>query len=205
MTLETDRGDDEAEEKLTLMTVHAAKGLEFPVVIVAGLEEDTFPFKRQSQEGLDPEELEEERRLAYVALTRAEERVLLTWAETRRLFGRDLRYMIPSRFLDELPAEDVSWSRRPRRAGRTSTPVRRPSFSREPRASRHVGPGDSYIDRTEGSDLPGGGIHVGMSVRHATFGLGRIVEIKPTVPPRVNVEFSDAAIRTIRVDYLQPA
>lgn len=204
VTLETDRDDDEAQEKLTLMTVHAAKGLEFPVVVVAGLEEGTFPFKRASAAGLDREEIEEERRLAYVALTRAKERVLLTWAETRRLYGRDLRVMSPSRFLDELPADDVSWSRSPRRA---SPPAGRGSFGGGPPAPapRRVVPGDSYVDRTEGVDIPGGEIHVGMSVRHSRFGLGTIIEINPAVPPRVKVEFGNEDTRTIRVDYLQPA
>ncbi len=203
VTLDTsERSDDEADEKLTLMTVHAAKGLEFPVVIVAGLEEDTFPFRR-SQEPLDAESLEEERRLAYVALTRAEERLLLTWAQTRRLFGRDLRYMQPSRFLDELPAEDVSWpAGNGRRApARASTPRAFPE-RRERRAPPPVAPGDSYVDRSEGSDV--GGVHVGMAVRHNKFGVGRIVSIKPTIPPRVDVDFPSAGVRTIQLSFLAP-
>src|SRR5690606_18877177 len=86
VTLQTDADtQDGAEDRLTLMTVHAAKGLEFPAVIVAGLEEKTFPFERQDEE--EPfEQLEEERRLAYVAFTRAQERLFLTYASSRRLF-----------------------------------------------------------------------------------------------------------------------
>ncbi|MCC7538831.1 MAG: UvrD-helicase domain-containing protein [Deltaproteobacteria bacterium] len=96
--------DEVAEgDRLTMMTVHAAKGLEFPVVFVTGLEEGMFPYR-----GLDgdEEELEEERRLAYVAFTRARERLVLSHAFVRRLFGTP-KEGFPSRFVDELPEGDV--------------------------------------------------------------------------------------------------
>ncbi len=203
VTLDTgERGDDADDPKLTLMTVHAAKGLEFPVVIVAGLEEDTFPFRR-SQEPLDDESLEEERRLAYVALTRAEERLLLTFAQTRRLFGRDVRFMVPSRFLDELPPADVSWPARASR-GASRPPVSRPLPLRRDRpVPPRVAPGDSYVDRSEGSET--GGAYVGMRVRHGKFGVGRIVSIKPTIPARADVDFGGSGVRTIQMSYLSPA
>lgn len=110
VSLETDQDRGSADnEWLSLMTVHAAKGLEFPVVFVVGVEEDIFPYKRM-QEVQDRREtwesLGEERRLAYVALTRAQERLFLTHASCRRLFGQ-LKVNMPSRFLDELPAADV--------------------------------------------------------------------------------------------------
>ena len=200
-------GDEEEqpEEKLTLMTVHAAKGLEFPVVFVAGLEEDTIPFKR-GQDPLEEEELEEERRLAYVALTRAEERLMLTWAQTRRLF-RDKLPKTESRFLLELPADDVRQLGQRRAAVATASNWRGYRGVREwerpkPRA---VPSGDSYVDRTEGSDFEGETIQVGMRVTHRKFGLGKIVDIKPTTPPRVDVRFSDGGVKTIQVSYLQPA
>jgi DNA helicase-2/ATP-dependent DNA helicase PcrA len=108
-------GRSTAGDRVTLMTVHAAKGLEFPVVMVTGLEEQVFPFK-----GIDPwedpEELEEERRLAYVAFTRAKQRLVLSFAAIRRIFGQQ-RVGIPSRFLTELPGEDIEWI-----GGRTSSP-----------------------------------------------------------------------------------
>ena len=88
---------------VTMMTVHSAKGLEFPVVFVAGLEEGIFPHR--AHEG-DPESIEEERRLAYVAITRAERRLYLTYAATRRTFG-SVSTNPRSRFLNEIPAEDV--------------------------------------------------------------------------------------------------
>ena len=94
---DTDDGDMEAAE-VTLMTLHAAKGLEFPVVFLIGMEEGVFPLSRASE---DPEELEEERRLAYVGITRAEEILFLTNANTRTLFGKT-SYNSPSRFLREI-------------------------------------------------------------------------------------------------------
>lgn len=95
---DTDDGDVEAAE-VTLMTLHAAKGLEFPVVFLIGMEEGVFPLSRASEE---PDELEEERRLAYVGITRAEEILFLTNANTRTLFGKT-NYNRPSRFLREIP------------------------------------------------------------------------------------------------------
>jgi len=206
VTLDT-AGDDEEqpEEKLTLMTVHAAKGLEFPVVFVAGLEEDTFPFKR-GQEPLDEEQIEEERRLAYVALTRAEERLMLTWAQTRRLF-RDKLPKTESRFLLELPPEDVRRLGQRRPAPTTSQGWRGYRGQRQwerPKAPK-VASGDSYVDRTEGSDFEGETIELGMRVAHRKFGVGKIVDIKPTTPPRVDVRFADGGVKTIQVSYLQPA
>jgi DNA helicase-2/ATP-dependent DNA helicase PcrA len=219
VTLDTEQSAEEGEvTRLTLMTVHAAKGLEFPVVIVAGMEDGTFPFKRQAEE-LDEEQLEEERRLAYVALTRAEERLILTHVRSRRLFGQ-AKPMTPSRFLLELPDEDVQ-----RVGQRASAPpaVRRPAWqtgrqgwqggrgaSAAPRpAAPNTPSGDSYIDRDEGSDFEGARVQVGMPVRHRKFGVGRIVGIKPTSPPRVDVEFrspdGDRDVRTIQVSFLSPA
>jgi DNA helicase-2/ATP-dependent DNA helicase PcrA len=97
VTLQTSADEAAGGDRVTLMTVHAAKGLEFPVVMVTGLEEQVFPFK-----GIDPwedpDELEEERRLAYVAFTRAKQRLVLSFAAVRRIFGQQ-RVGIPSRFL----------------------------------------------------------------------------------------------------------
>jgi DNA helicase-2/ATP-dependent DNA helicase PcrA len=105
ITLQTNADEADGGDKLTLMTVHAAKGLEFPVVWVAGLEERLFPLSRSGD--LTDEDLEEERRLAYVAFTRAERRLFLSYARIRRLHG-DTMVGLPSRFLDELPAEHVA-------------------------------------------------------------------------------------------------
>jgi len=182
-----------AGDRVTLMTVHAAKGLEFPVVMVTGLEEQVFPFK-----GIDPwedpEELEEERRLAYVAFTRAKERLVLSFAAIRRIFGQQ-RVGIPSRFLTELPGEDIEWI-----GARSSSPSR-PSAPAEPRR----GPTDSYVDYSEGSDLSDlEGLRRGVQVRHPKFGVGEVTEVMQGSPPRVSVRFPGWGTRKIIASYLEP-
>ena len=183
-----------AGDLVTLMTVNAAKGLEFPVVMVTGLEEQVFPFK-----GIDPwedpEELEEERRLAYVAFTRAKERLVLSFAAIRRIFGQQ-RVGIPSRFLTELPGEDIEWI-----GARSSSPSR-PSAPAESRR----GPTDSYVDYSEGSDLSDlEGLRRGVQVRHPKFGVGEVTEVMQGSPPRVSVRFPGWGTRKIIASYLEPA
>jgi len=187
-------GDALAGDRVTLMTVHAAKGLEFPVVMVTGLEEQVFPFK-----GIDPwedpEELEEERRLAYVAFTRAKERLVLSFAAIRRIFGQQ-RVGIPSRFLTELPGEDIEW------IGARSRSPSRPSAPAESRR----GPTDSYVDYSDGSDLSDlEGLRRGVQVRHPKFGVGEVTEVMQGSPPRVSVRFPGWGTRKIIASYLEPA
>lgn len=109
VTLQTDVQEEEDgfKDRLTLMTVHAAKGLEFDTVIATGLEEGLFP-RKGTEVHEDPEELEEERRLAYVAFTRARKQLVLTYATRRFIFGRQ-QPCDPSRFLHEIPSEDARW------------------------------------------------------------------------------------------------
>ena len=193
VTLQTAADEQVGGDRVTLMTVHAAKGLEFPVVMVTGLEEQVFPFK-----GIDPwedpEELEEERRLAYVAFTRAEQRLVLSFAAVRRIFGQQ-RVGIPSRFLTELPGEDVEWI-----GARSSSPSR-PSLPEE----RNHEPSESYIDYSEGSDLSDlEGLQRGAQVRHPKFGVGEVREVMQGSPPRVSVRFAGWGTRTIIASYLEP-
>ncbi len=209
VTLQTDETEERAEDRLTLMTVHAAKGLEFPIVFVAGLEEKTFPFEREDEEDR-LEQLEEERRLAYVAFTRAEENLYLTHVASRRLF-RDRRTCTPSRFLAELPREDVDHlGARPRHApavgrGYGGYGSRPPPTRYAPPRPAPVPSTESYVDRSEAADDLAG-VQVGMRVRHSKFGRGRIVRIKPSVPPRVDVAFDDEpGVKTIQLSYLSPA
>ena len=101
---ETDSGSQETSE-VTLMTLHAAKGLEFPVVFIIGMEENVFPLSRASE---DPDELEEERRLAYVGITRAEKILYLTNANSRLLFGRT-SYNRPTRFINEISSDLLTY------------------------------------------------------------------------------------------------
>jgi DNA helicase-2/ATP-dependent DNA helicase PcrA len=137
VALVSDTDDMVAEESyLTLMTIHSAKGLEYPVVFLVGMEEGVFPHIRSIGE---PDQLEEERRLAYVAITRARERLYVSHAWTRVLFGSS-QYNPPSRFLDEVPVDLFEEVGTNRRSGRAS------SFRRSP------GQGDG---RTHGEGQPG--------------------------------------------------
>jgi ATP-dependent exoDNAse (exonuclease V) beta subunit len=100
-----DNETEGAEEKVTIMTLHAAKGLEFPVIFLPGWEDGLFPSQRSMDEtGLKG--LEEERRLAYVGITRAEELCTISFASNRRVYGQ-WQSQLPSRFIDELPADHV--------------------------------------------------------------------------------------------------
>ena len=161
VSLVTDLDDIEGEKRtITLMTLHSAKGLEFPVVIMAGLEEGLFPHSRSSD---DLEELEEERRLCYVGLTRARERLYLCHAWSRMLFGRTDFYP-PSRFLDEIPEElvEVLGEDRPVGGGRGAhrdAVVSAALASNAGRAAR----------------LPG--LRVGDDVGHDTFGEGVVLDV----------------------------
>jgi len=137
---------DAADRRVSLMTLHTAKGLEFPAVFLVGLEDGVFPHLRALE---DPLQLEEERRLCYVGITRARRQLYLTHAWSRTLWG-STSHAIPSRFLSELPADLVrdvgsSWNRRP-------DPLRAPSWSR-----RRAGIGGPATEEWEGVDEPDGG------------------------------------------------
>jgi len=193
VTLQTSADEETGGDRVTLMTVHAAKGLEFPIVMVTGLEEQVFPFK-----GIDPwedpEELEEERRLAYVAFTRAKERLVLSFTAVRRIFGQQ-RVGIPSRFLTELPREDTEWI-----GARPGSPSE--SSFEELREE----PTESYVDYGEGSDLRDLELlKRGMQVRHPKFGVGEVREVMQGSPPRVSVSFPGWGTRKIIASYLEPA
>ncbi|MGD8317778.1 MAG: UvrD-helicase domain-containing protein [Myxococcales bacterium] len=194
VTLQTSADEQTGGDRVTLMTVHAAKGLEFPIVMVTGLEEQVFPFK-----GIDPwedpDELEEERRLAYVAFTRARDRLILSFAGVRRIFGQQ-RVGIPSRFLTELPGDDVQW------IGATPASPSRESFPDRPPSGA---PSESYVDYSEGDWDQSEGIRRGMQVRHPKFGVGEVREVVQGSPPRVSVRFPGWGTRKIIASYLEPA
>jgi DNA helicase II / ATP-dependent DNA helicase PcrA len=162
---------------VTLMTLHSAKGLEFPVVFMTGMEEGVFPHARALSEDA---ELEEERRLCYVGMTRARQRLFLTAALSRRLYNSD-SYNLPSRFLDEVPAQLVQqWngfgrshdlraaSREVRGASRDADPAWRPSTPDF---------GTRRSDRSDETETPFvDNLQVGMRVRHPEWGVGIIKE-----------------------------
>ncbi len=147
---------DEAGGVVTLMTLHTAKGLEFPVVFLTGLEDGVFPHMRSLG---DPAQLEEERRLAYVGITRAEQRLYLTRAVVRSAWGSP-SYNPPSRFLDDVPPELVDWQ--------GVTDERASTKAAERMIARgRGGPGLRRVPSLE----------VGDRVSHDTFGLGRVVAV----------------------------
>jgi DNA helicase II / ATP-dependent DNA helicase PcrA len=161
---------------VTLMTLHTAKGLEYPTVFLTGLEEGTFPHMRSMESA---GELEEERRLAYVGLTRARERLYLTRAEVRATWGTP-QYFPISRFVDEIPAELVDWRRSEGSAAALRANTDR--FDRRgegwssvygAESGRRVPP--SPPGSTPGDDL---GLEVGDRVTHDQYGLGKVVALE---------------------------
>jgi DNA helicase-2/ATP-dependent DNA helicase PcrA len=161
VSLVTDLDDIEGEKRaVTLMTLHSAKGLEFPVVFLTGLEDGVFPHMRSLG---DPDELEEERRLCYVGITRARERLYLCHAWSRMLFGRTDFYP-PSRFLSEIPEELVEVLGEDRPAGRGRDAHRDAVVS-------------AAITNNTGRGTRLTGLRVGDDVGHDTFGEGVILDL----------------------------
>ena len=183
--LEAGEGQADSDDNaVQLMTLHSAKGLEFPVVFLAGMEQGLFPHQRSAE---DPVRLEEERRLCYVGITRAEKKLYLTMAEQRRLHGRD-QYNPPSKFVTELPTELLE-EIRPRM--QVSLPVYRPQQS--PRFAQ------------EDHDT---GLSVGQMVKHGKFGIGIVLDQEGRgKQARVQVNFEDAGSKWLVLAYanLQPA
>lgn len=153
---------EETSEQVTLMTLHSAKGLEFPVVFLLGLEEGVFPHSRSLME---EEEMEEERRLAYVGITRAEQELFLTNAEMRTLFGRTNMHPV-SRFMKEIPADLIE-----------DLNPKEKSFGKSPRtaAPRQVGRAVSAPKETGGEKLDWA---VGDKASHKVWGVGTVVSVK---------------------------
>jgi DNA helicase-2/ATP-dependent DNA helicase PcrA len=178
----------EFEDCVHLMTLHSAKGLEFPVVFLCGLEEGLFPHQRSSE---DPAKLEEERRLCYVGMTRAKQVLYLTHAESRRLHGSDY-FPTPSRFLREVPSELMEEIRM---RGKVSRPV----FSPGPRAADGYGrqaPGAAW------SDGENAGFRLGQRVAHAKFGEGVVLKFEGQGNhARVQVNFKAAGSKWLVVAY----
>jgi DNA helicase-2/ATP-dependent DNA helicase PcrA len=177
-------GDTQAVEgrpALQLMTVHSAKGLEFHTVFITGLEEGLFPHENSLSEA---DGLEEERRLMYVAITRARRRLYVTHAQSRMLHGQT-RYGIASRFVSEMPPDLVQWL----------SPFRR----------RAIDIDDAEWGRVTGSPqaTPAApGWRIGQSVRHAKFGLGVIIDAEGRgADARVQVNFRDAGVKWLALEY----
>ena len=179
-------GDNQAQagqDAVQLMTVHSAKGLEFDCVFITGLEEGLFPHENSLA---DADGLEEERRLMYVAITRARKRLYLSFSQTRMLHGQT-RYNIKSRFFDELPDETLKWLT-PRQQGYGSGHARdyQAAWARAPAAA----PAPTAGARLLPSQAASHGLRVGKGVFHAKFGEGVVLTLEGQgVGARVQVNF----------------
>jgi DNA helicase-2/ATP-dependent DNA helicase PcrA len=182
---EIPEGDDH-EGVVTLMTLHTAKGLEFPVVFLSGLEDGVFPHMRALSE---PRELEEERRLAYVGITRAQERLYLSRAMVRSAWGAP-SHNPPSRFLDEVPAELIDWQRTEADQVRWAPRPDRPLSPR--RATSTARPSERPIPLLSAGDR----------VTHDAFGLGTVVATFGSGEhAQATVDFGESGLKTLLLRY----
>ncbi|MBD0292167.1 MAG: DNA helicase PcrA [Jiangellaceae bacterium] len=181
---EIPEGDDRGGV-VTLMTLHTAKGLEFPVVFLTGLEEGVFPHARSADE---PRELEEERRLAYVGITRAQERLYLTRAVVRSAWGAP-NQSPPSRFLADIPEQLVDWRRteadQTRWRSAAASPARRP-----------------WLRSARPSNRPIPVLAPGDRVTHDAFGLGTVISTMGSgEQAQATVDFGDSGLKTLLLRY----
>jgi len=171
-----DAGDAQAEEhedSVQMMTLHSAKGLEFPLVFLAGMEENLFPHRMSLEE---PGRLEEERRLCYVGITRAMQKLMISYAETRRMHGSE-NFNAPSRFIREIPAELLQ-------EVRLHTAITRP------------------VSSLAQADIPDTGMHLGQRVYHQIFGEGVVLNFEGRGSnARVEVNFNSEGSKWLVVQY----
>ncbi|MFJ3828241.1 DNA helicase PcrA [Streptomyces sp. NBC_01232] len=204
--------DTEGTGVITLMTLHTAKGLEFPVVFLTGMEDGVFPHMRALGQ---TKELEEERRLAYVGITRARERLYLTRSSMRSAWGTP-SYNPPSRFLEEIPAEYLQWKRTgatqkpagPMRSsgyGSSSSGSGRATFGTSPEAflsSSRTKSGPSGFATRRAADKPVIALVVGDRVTHDQFGLGTVMEVKGAgADAQATIDFGDDKPKRLLLRY----
>ncbi|WP_406184362.1 DNA helicase PcrA [Streptomyces sp. NBC_01006] len=206
--------DEDGSGVITLMTLHTAKGLEFPVVFLTGMEDGVFPHMRALGQ---TKELEEERRLAYVGITRARERLYLTRSSMRSAWGTP-SYNPPSRFLEEIPAEYLQW-KRTGAAQKPAGPMRssgsgygssgsgggKATFGTSPEAflsSSRTKSGPSGFATRRAADKPVIALSVGDRVTHDQFGLGTVMEVKGAgADAQATVDFGDDKPKRLLLRY----
>ncbi|GGT12162.1 DNA helicase [Streptomyces kurssanovii] len=186
--------DEEGTGVITLMTLHTAKGLEFPVVFLTGMEDGVFPHMRALGQ---TKELEEERRLAYVGITRARERLYLTRSSMRSAWGQP-SYNPPSRFLEEIPGQHLTW----KRTGPMAAPAGPTSGIASSLSSSRSRGGASGFATRRTSDKPVISLAVGDRVTHDQFGLGTVVEVKGSgSEAQATIDFGDEKPKRLLLRY----
>ncbi len=215
-------GEDEDDNRLgaiTLMTVHSAKGLEFSRVYLTGMEEGIFPHARVVD---DPEEMEGERRLAYVAVTRAKRRLMITWARGRRLYGQQREGEL-SRFVRELPAAASatlctprarvsapvpmasSWTPEFRAAETSPSPPPEPSWDSDIVYDKEALAADAYAAQAPVDTGEGVALFVGMRVRHRKFGVAAVMGWSGTGDDlKLSLRFEKYGMKTILARFCEP-
>ncbi|MFF9336345.1 DNA helicase PcrA [Streptomyces albogriseolus] len=190
--------EEDGDGVITLMTLHTAKGLEFPVVFLTGMEDGVFPHMRALGQ---TKELEEERRLAYVGITRARERLYLTRSTMRSAWGQP-SYNPPSRFLEEIPATHMEWKRTGASGPVASGPVSGVAASLSSTRSRSSASGASGFATRRTSEKPVVSLAVGDRVTHDQFGLGTVVAVKGTgANAEATIDFGDEKPKRLLLRY----
>ncbi len=198
---DVDKAQGDRETRVLMMTLHSAKGLEFPVVVMAGLEDGLFPHSRARQ---DDAEMEEERRLCYVGITRARKRLVLTSAARRRVFG-EYQATEPSRFIDEIPPDlieqEMASFSSPYRGTRGGWEYRANPYARPPRRGpdrvREDPPPFVYEDEDQS-----GGLRPGSKVLHAQFGTGTVISVEDLDDDqKLVVRFVSVGQKTLRAKF----
>ena len=197
---DTDEEAGSQNARVWMMTLHSAKGLEFPTVILAGLEEGLFPHSRSSE---DEEELEEERRLCYVGMTRARAKLVLTGAARRRIFG-EYQSSEPSRFIDEIPPQLVERVAATFTSGGYQGNFPHYEFRTNPygrgRRVKEEAPTYAYEDENQSSLT--GALRPGMRVKHAQFGTGTVLSVEQLDDDaKLVVRFNAVGQKTLRAKY----
>ncbi|MFD8815370.1 DNA helicase PcrA, partial [Streptomyces sp. NPDC059627] len=190
--------DENGDGVITLMTLHTAKGLEFPVVFLTGMEDGVFPHMRALGQ---TKELEEERRLAYVGITRARERLYLTRSSMRSAWGQP-SYNPPSRFLEEIPGAYLEWKRTGAMAPVSTGPAAGVAASLSSTRSRSSASGASGFATRRTSEKPVVSVAVGDRVTHDQFGLGTVVAVKGTgANAEATIDFGDTKPKRLLLRY----
>lgn len=189
--------------RVSLMTLHAAKGLEFDAVFLTGMEEDIFPHRRATGLEASEEDMAEERRLCYVGFTRARRRLVCTLAQSRALFG-ELRFNAPSRFLSEVPMELFAFAEVP--SAPQGQGARPPSLRRRGGGADADGP---VVDRSydQSTDFHQGGQEDvrGLRVQHSQFGRGVVVDVNGKGPSaKLTVRFDNFGTKLVIARFLTP-